>query len=138
MNDRLKWKEKLAKRLFDSLNESLVLVEGARDERALREIGVSSKIFHAVGSPSKLVERILGCPGSRARRVVLLLDYDQEGERKARFFSEVLAGEGLRVDLDSRRLLRRLLGVRIVEEIPGAWRELIEEIERGKRARRQR
>jgi 5S rRNA maturation endonuclease (ribonuclease M5) len=123
-------KEKLFLKLVEALNECVVIVEGKKDETALKEIGVTSEILHFAGSPSNFVERLRASLESETQRVVLLLDYDEEGERKAGFLREVLSGEGFRLRNELRTLLKRLLGVRTIEEVPSAWRRLSDDVER--------
>ena len=91
----------------------VVLVEGKRDVAALKRLGVENvwalkgKGFHDVAE--ELSHRFKG--------VVVLTDFDQQGERICRKLTAVLKSYGLKIDSSFRSRLRDS-GVKFVEEIP--------------------
>jgi 5S rRNA maturation endonuclease (ribonuclease M5) len=78
-----------------------VLVEGRRDERALRELGYAGRMA-TVSSFSRSGPRAFG--GSA--RVVILTDLDREGGTLAARFVKKLSHEGLATSLSERRRLK--------------------------------
>jgi 5S rRNA maturation endonuclease (ribonuclease M5) len=89
-----------------------VLVEGKRDRKALERLGIENVIdlkgrkFHDVAE--YLSENFRG--------VVLLMDFDPEGEEIFNKLSRILKGYGLKVDGSFREELRQT-GVKFVEKI---------------------
>ncbi len=105
---------------------TVVVVEGARDRRALRRLGL--------GGPIALVHRGVTLAGTahalvgRGRRVVVLTDWDREGGLLARRLKEFLAAERLDLDLEYRRRFARVLRGELVhvEGLYGWARRLAE------------
>jgi 5S rRNA maturation endonuclease (ribonuclease M5) len=98
------WEEFLLKAKDDSM---VVVVEGERDRKSLRFLGVSGRIvlFHSGQRLSEL-SHMLARPG---QRVVVLTDWDRAGGHLAHRLTELLAGEGVAVDVEFRRRLARAL-----------------------------
>lgn len=95
--------EELTERLFDALEEvkdCQVIVEGIKDKRALESIGFSK--IHVLNS--SLYETAMGFRGV----VLVLTDFDPEGEEIARKLSALLAKAGCRVDSVRRKKLKSL------------------------------
>jgi 5S rRNA maturation endonuclease (ribonuclease M5) len=88
-------------------DSTIIVVEGERDRRALKVLGVSSGVvlYHSGRGLSQLT-RALTRPG---QRIVVLTDWDREGGHLAHRLTEVLVAEGMRVDLEFRRRLARVL-----------------------------
>jgi 5S rRNA maturation endonuclease (ribonuclease M5) len=125
-------KQKLLRRTSEALDgASVILVEGVRDERALRAIGVGAPVLRANQTAERVAERALR---HGAGDVVLLFDFDEEGERKMDACRAALEALGGRCDARSRVNLQRLTGVRHIEDLPPAWEELREELARGERS----
>jgi 5S rRNA maturation endonuclease (ribonuclease M5) len=78
-----------------------LLVEGKRDEKAVRELGFTGRIV-TMSSFSRLGERAFG--GSR--RVIILTDLDREGGTLAARSLKRLSHEGLTQSLAERRRLK--------------------------------
>ncbi|HLQ21451.1 MAG TPA: toprim domain-containing protein [Nitrososphaerales archaeon] len=77
----------------------VVLVEGARDVRAMRDVGYRGGIVSiaaAKGSESRL---------ANSKTVVIMTDLDREGRRLAARYARALTHRGLEVSLDQRRRL---------------------------------
>ena len=105
------------------LGESLVLVEGKRDVLALAQLGVQAIACHA-RKPERVVNGLVGKEG----QVVLLFDFDQEGERKEKEYRELLYAAGIEVDLTLRKAFKAIFGVRTIESAPTALERILKEI----------
>jgi len=79
-----------------------VLVEGQRDEEALRRLGFAGP----VASISSVKRKGVGAFGE-SRKVVILTDLDREGAVLAARHMKLLSHEGVRVSLAERRRLKR-------------------------------
>ena len=97
--------------LLDELREYAVegtpiVVEGPRDKRALRELGVKGPIFQISGRKTALnfLEGL-----TRYKRVVILTDFDKAGDELAKFCARHLQGLGPKPILDLRKKLKALL-----------------------------
>lgn len=78
-----------------------MLVEGAKDERALRAVGVSGRIerLHRGASVQGVCERL-----SREHpEVIVLTDWDTAGGKLARLAADALSSNGARAKLEFRR-----------------------------------
>jgi 5S rRNA maturation endonuclease (ribonuclease M5) len=87
-----------------------ILVEGVRDVEALRFIGVTAPIdvFSHVG---QLEHDVASRIAARTRSALVLTDYDATGISLAKRITELLAAEGVSVQVDLRRKIGRLMGV---------------------------
>lgn len=119
-------KRALLKKLFDSLEKSAVVVEGKNDAGALAEAGVQCACVLVRGlKPERVVEKIFA---QEREKIVLLTDFDEEGERKEKELKRALAEAGLRPDDALRKKFRQLFRVNTVEQLPFALRRLEREI----------
>lgn len=86
---------------------AVVVVEGERDRRALRRLGLEGPVVlvHRGESLSKTAQRLV----VRGRRVIVLTDWDREGGLFARRLKEFLEAERIDLDLDYRRRFARIL-----------------------------
>ena len=91
---------------------TVIVVEGERDVRSLRRLGVDGPILplHRGQRLGAVAHRLLG----EARRVILLTDWDTEGGHLAHRLQELLAAGGVEVDLDLRRRLARCVRGEVV------------------------
>ena len=103
-----------------------VVVEGERDRRSLRRLGLAGTIVlvHRGDSLAGVAHRL----AQRSRRVITLTDWDREGGRLAHRLKEFLESESLSFDLDYRRRLARILRGELVhvEGLYGWARRLAE------------
>jgi 5S rRNA maturation endonuclease (ribonuclease M5) len=111
----------------DSLEAgTVVVVEGERDRRALRRLGLTGPVvlIHRGDSLSTTAHRL----ARRFRRVIVLTDWDNEGGQLARRLKEFLGPEPLDFDLEYRRRLARVLRGELVhvEGLHGWARRLAE------------
>jgi len=102
-------------RKLNDEESALVVVEGVRDARALREAGYDGEVFMLCHKNSVLT---LEETAARFKKVILLLDNDREGRKLSERTKRILGG---RVRLDSfyqRELLPASKGkIRHVEEL---------------------
>lgn len=127
--DYYAWKMEQTERIFDELrleSESGVpiIVEGRRDEAALRKLGVKGPIhcLKARGeSRFEFLERING-----TKDAILLADFDREGKKLEAWLSRELSQRGIRSDLKLWSRIKSLArgDVRSVEELPSFVRAL--------------
>jgi len=103
-------------RLVTDLNDRLVIVEGKRDIAALNKVGVRANVL----TLDKL-ERTTEPPGTSA---VILTDFDRAGEIKMHKAESILIGRGVKIDAGLRERLRRIFGIRTIEELPHIFEKL--------------
>lgn len=118
MFDRRKLRIFLDELLRDmELDLTVILVEGAHDREFLRKAGFGGIVVEISHRPIVelaywLVEKY------RERTIVILTDFDEQGEKKAKRLSGILSELGLRVNHRYREEVRRVareLGVRTIE-----------------------
>jgi len=128
---RLERKEKLLSRVLAKLDESVVIVEGKKDVRALRNVGVKGKLVEASGKVNGICSRLEVAArnaGLHADEAVVLTDADRAGEELAAMLVGELEANGVKPDLQVRRDLRFVLGFHTVEEIPRKLEEFREKV----------
>ncbi|MCJ2670044.1 MAG: hypothetical protein LN416_05990 [Candidatus Thermoplasmatota archaeon] len=95
-----------------------VIVEGRKDERALREMGLSGTVLRL--DTGKSVFNF--CEGLRGEydRVIILTDWDRRGGRLARALREGLMANGISYDAELRKQIAFLARkeVKDVEGLP--------------------
>ncbi|MFH0973447.1 MAG: toprim domain-containing protein [Candidatus Micrarchaeota archaeon] len=135
-------KRKLLVKTKRGLDAAIVIVEGKRDERALRETlaptaetvkaggrsadAVARRAIEAVEEENKEEKE----DKEKRKRIVVLTDFDAEGERRAAEITEALVAEGVAPDASLRRNFARLFGVRCVEAAPTALERLEDALEK--------
>jgi len=111
----LKWSLERIELLIDVLDElfrewrdgACIVVEGRRDREALEALGLKTGVvaFKTLNCcMSDAIERLC-----YSDRVVILTDFDHEGEELASRISEVLTKRGVEVNLEVRRKLSHIL-----------------------------
>ncbi len=104
----------MLEKLFESLEEvkdCQVIVEGMRDRKALESFGFSK--IHVLNS--SLYETAMKFHG----RVLVLTDFDPEGEEIAKKLSVLLEKAGCRVDYVRRKKLKNLFIKNKVNTVEG-------------------
>ena len=81
-----------------------VLIEGQKDEKALKELGVNGNFIKVSGSGLKLFE-IAEIAAQSAPRVIILTDFDRKGNELAKRLSEDIQSLGSHPDLRLRRII---------------------------------
>jgi 5S rRNA maturation endonuclease (ribonuclease M5) len=105
---------------------TVIVVEGERDVRSLRRLGVTGRIVtvHRGRTLSGTAHDLVG----GARRVIVLTDWDAEGGHLARRLKEFLESDRPSLDLEYRRRLARIVRGELVhvEGLHGWARRLAE------------
>lgn len=106
-------------------NVDLVIVEGQHDKRTLEELGYKANTILSCSTMpfNRLVEQ-----SSRGfSRVVILTDFDEEGEKVSKALTSIMEERRIKVDRFYRREFRKLLrkaGLTTIESIFKLKREL--------------
>jgi 5S rRNA maturation endonuclease (ribonuclease M5) len=105
---------------------TIVVVEGERDRRAVRRLGLPGTVLALHGG--RTLAETAQVLVRRARKVVILTDWDTEGGHLAHRLGEFLTAEPLTLDLDTRRRMARVLRGELVhvEGLYGWARRLAE------------
>ena len=92
--------------LIDKLREfdGAIIVEGLRDEVALRNLGVRAEIIRLSRLPLSEVALI----ATQYHEVMILTDLDRKGEELAKKLTQYLEGYKCRVDTETRRELKMI------------------------------
>lgn len=116
--------EKLIESIESGSEEGAIVVEGRRDEKALRELGVEGniRVINRGVSLLQFCEEL----SREERHVVLLVDWDAKGDELAEKLRGGLAHGGLEVDLEIRKGLRSLAwgSIKAVEELASFYRRV--------------
>jgi len=80
-----------------------VLIEGQKDEQALKELGVNGNFIKVSGSGLKLFE--IAEIAAQSARVVILTDFDRKGNELAKRLSEDIQSLGSHPDLRLRKII---------------------------------
>jgi len=111
--------------LIDKLREfeGALIVEGPRDEVALRNLGVRAEIIRLSRLPLPEVALI----ASSHEDVKILTDFDRKGEELAKKLLRYLAGYPCRVDIETWKELRKLVkkDIKGVEDLYGLYLKVI-------------
>jgi 5S rRNA maturation endonuclease (ribonuclease M5) len=117
------WRELRAESEVDG---TVLVVEGERDLRSLRRLGIAGRIVkvHRGRTLSGTAHDLVG----GARRVIVLTDWDAEGGHLARRLKEFLESDRPSLDLEYRRRLARIVRGELVhvEGLHGWARRLAE------------
>jgi len=119
----------LIERELEDLNaEGLpVIVEGDKDERALRAVGFSGEVIKVNQGLSlfALCEQIAG----RHRKVILLLDWDSKGCELSAELQRALRANGVDCDLEHSARMRALAqGIKDIESLDTYIKRLMEKV----------
>lgn len=94
-----------------------VVVEGIRDEKALRNLDLTGVIYKVAGKPLPVIVEELGA----FREVVMLTDFDREGESLCSRITAHLQRNGVRANLILRGKIRKnafarqIQGLKVIE-----------------------
>ncbi len=109
--------------LFSTIDKQyedlLIVVEGKRDEKVLRELGVKARIVKTQSGKPRLeyIEEIV-LAGGKEGRVLILTDFDPMGVILCRFIERELELRKICILKRLRREIRKLMGNwRCIEEI---------------------
>ena len=108
--------EKFLEKVKEMNKEIPIVVEGKHDESALRNLGFEGEIIK-INTGASMVA-FADYLASLYSEVILLLDWDERGERNAKRLSELLLEYGINPHLEIREeLKRRAYHVRTVESL---------------------
>lgn len=123
------WKIEETERILDELRMQSetgvpIIVEGRRDEAALRRLGIAGKVhcLKARGeSRHEFLDRLNG-----TKEAIVLTDFDREGKKLETWLHKELSQRGVKSDLKLWIRMRSLARteVRSVEELPSFIRAL--------------
>ncbi len=97
----------------------VIIVEGKRDERVLRDLGVSARIIRTQRGSNRLslIEEILEAT-SQVSQILILTDFDKEGAELAKFLERELDHHKVIVLKRLRLEIRKKMGNwRCIEEL---------------------
>ena len=98
--------KQIAALLEASREGAAIIVEGQRDERALRALGATGPIIMASRRPAlDLAEDA----ARRYKEIVILTDWDLKGEEMARIMEQMLLHTPSHVDMEIRERLKKLV-----------------------------
>lgn len=116
--ERLEQLEEVFLELEEASADSPIIVEGKKDAKALALLGIAGNVVTLSNGASifSFSERI----SRRARRAVVLTDWDRKGGHLARMLKEALTNNGVEVDEDLRTKLAILSKkeVKDIESLP--------------------
>lgn len=104
-----------------------VIVEGIRDEEALRHIGVEAS-FYRVGDKGVTILEICERIRDEHTQAFIFVDIDRAGEKIARKLRGYLSQLGVRINEKYRRSILRKLETEQVENIPVRLRRIESEL----------
>lgn len=104
--ERLEGLEEALAELRELSSDRVLLVEGMKDEAALRAVGVDGEYYHVQsgGGPVRAAEHVW----RRGSAAVILTDWDRRGDDLAQSLSENLTSLGVPYDAGVRRTISRL------------------------------
>lgn len=94
-----------------NIGSSQIIVEGKRDREVLEKLGFKNILEISGKSLFEILKEIKKEP------VILLTDFDEEGEKLAKELYSFLKIYGIRVDELEREILRKIFGVNKIEEL---------------------
>lgn len=100
--------------------EGVILVEGMRDEVALRKLGVRAETIRV---SSRLPLSEIALIASQYHEAMILTDLDEKGEELAKRLAQYLVGYKCRVDTRIREELKRIAkkDIKGIEDIYGLY-----------------
>jgi len=119
---------KILERIASAGDDSVIIVEGRRDEESLRRLGITGKIYKLKSSRIGLreVPAILG----PYREAIILTDFDREGEELAIRIQRELAPLKIRTNNSLWNQLRGLVSsdIKSVEDLADYFKKMESEL----------
>lgn len=94
-------------------NRSLIIVEGKKDSRVLREVGLEN-IMEISG---KQLEKVADLVKEKQSEVIILTDYDKEGVAQYKRLKNLLVSSDIKIDDTARRDFRKIFPINRIEEL---------------------
>ena len=106
-----------------------ILIEGKKDEEALKELGITGNIIKVSGSGLKLFE-IAEIAAKTSSKVIILTDFDKKGNILAKKLSEDIQSLGSHPDLNIRKNIIKITRryIKDIESLPKHMKQLEFEI----------
>ena len=106
-----------------------ILIEGKKDEEALKELGITGNIIKVSGSGLKLFE-IAEIAAKTSSKVIILTDFDKKGNILAKKLSEDIQSLGSHPDLSIRKNIIKITRryIKDIESLPKHMKQLEFEI----------
>ena len=106
-----------------------ILIEGKKDEEALRELGITGNIIKVSGSGLKLFE-VAEIAAKTSSKVIILTDFDKKGDILAKKLSEDIQSLGSHPDLNIRKNIIKITRryIKDIESLPKHMKQLELEI----------
>lgn len=98
--------ELIASIMEASSNGAAIIVEGIKDRKSLRELGATGDIIMAAQRPAIEVAEDVA---RKFDEIIVLTDWDREGEELAVKMDRHLCWTRARIDLDTRSRLKKLV-----------------------------
>jgi 5S rRNA maturation endonuclease (ribonuclease M5) len=110
----------IEKLVADSAKGCLIVVEGQKDYRALRQLGINGKIITAKTSRKSFLDLTSEIEKQPCLRVILLLDFDRRGKELTKRLIQHLETVRIKTNTNYWKELKRLVGrdVKDIEGIP--------------------
>ncbi|MBC7131325.1 toprim domain-containing protein [Candidatus Bathyarchaeota archaeon] len=123
MLSRLKEKEEKIQLILEYLAEESekgtpIIVEGIKDQKALKTLGIEGKIILAKAGGKNIHDVIMEIEECQSREVILLLDFDRRGREWTRRLRQRLERTGTRPNIEYWNQLLQLVW-REVKDIEG-------------------
>ena len=98
-----------------------IIIEGKKDEKSLKELGIEGNFIKVSGSPYKLFE--IAEIAAQSSKIIILTDFDKKGKELAQKLSEDIQRLGSYPNLQIRR---RIMGItrRYIKDIESLSRHL--------------
>lgn len=98
-----------------------IIIEGKKDEKSLKELGIEGNFIKVSGSPYKLFE--IAEIAAQSSKIIILTDFDKKGNELAQKLSEDIQRLGSYPNLQIRR---RIMGItrRYIKDIESLSRHL--------------
>ena len=98
-----------------------ILIEGKKDEKSLKELGIDGNFIKVSGSPHKLFE--IAEIAAQSSKIIILTDFDRKGNELAQKLSEDIQRLGSYPNLQIRR---KIMGItrRYIKDIESLSRHL--------------
>lgn len=106
--ERLELLTSILEELYELSEHGVCIVEGRRDEFALRKLGFEGKII-ALKTLNRSLDSIVESISSE-EQIIILTDFDNEGEELATRLYNALKSRNVRINLEVRKKLLLLLG----------------------------
>lgn len=112
---------------------ALLIVEGEKDVKALREIGIISGVIAIKSCGKSLPEIVDEIVSTGSREIILLMDFDRRGKEITKRLAKSLEAARIRVELNFWQSLSNLLGndIKDIEGLSTYIRTLRRKVENG-------